>query len=258
MDAATELTWTYLQRPPRPDPPRQPTDSRLLPLLRPLPWLRRVPGKARPNYNPAHAEILEYLPPGAPVSGRGGNDGQVRIIGGRWRNTRLPVPTLPGLRPSSDRVRETLFNWLMPRLGGARVLDLFAGSGALGLEAVSRGAAHATLVERDAQLRRNLTAAVAKLQASGQVTVVQADALRWLQGAPAQQADLVFIDPPFADGLWQDVLAQLPRHLAADAWLYLESPAGHVPVLPSDWLLHREGGTREVRFALYRRATATL
>ena len=91
------------------------------------------------------------------------------------------------------------------------MLDLFAGSGALGLEAVSRGAAHA-LVERDAQLGRNLTAAVAKLQASDQISVVQADALRWLQGAPAQQADLVFIDPPFADGLWQDVLAQLPRH----------------------------------------------
>lgn len=218
----------------------------------------RVPGRRPGDYNPAHAEILEYLPPGAPMSGRGGNDGQVRIIGGRWRNTRLPVPTLPGLRPSSDRVRETLFNWLMPKVGGARVLDLFAGSGALGLEAVSRGAAHATLVERDPQLARNLSAAVTRLQAADQVMVVQADALRWLQGAAAQQADLVFIDPPFADGLWQDVLAQLPRHLAADAWLYLESPAGHVPVLPPDWLLHREGGTREVRFALYRHATVTL
>ncbi|KFA12598.1 methyltransferase, partial [Xanthomonas vasicola pv. musacearum NCPPB 2005] len=75
-------------------------------------------------------------------------EGQVRIVGGRWRNTRLAVPSLPGLRPSSDRVRETVFNWLMPRLPGARVLDLFAGSGALGLEAVSRGAAHATLIER--------------------------------------------------------------------------------------------------------------
>nr|KAJ9614874.1 hypothetical protein H2204_014382 [Knufia peltigerae] len=254
MDAATELTWTYLQRPPQPDPPRQPTGNQLLTLLRPL----RVPGAAWPNYNPAHAEILEYLPPGAPMSGRGGNDGQVRIIGGRWRNTRLPVPTLPGLRPSSDRVRETLFNWLMPKLGGARVLDLFAGSGALGMEAVSRGAAHATLVERDAQLARNLSAAVAKLQATDQITVAQADALRWLQAASAQQADLVFVDPPFADGLWQDVLAQLPRHLAADAWLYLESPASHVPVLPPEWLLHRDGSTREVRFALYRRAAATL
>ncbi|KAF1017588.1 MAG: Ribosomal RNA small subunit methyltransferase D [Stenotrophomonas maltophilia] len=192
------------------------------------------------------------------MSGRGGNDGQVRIIGGRWRNTRLPVPTLPGLRPSSDRVRETLFNWLMPVLPGARVLDLFAGSGALGLEAVSRGAAHATLVERDAQLARNLQAAVAKLQAADQISAAQADALRWLQGAPAQGADIVFVDPPFADSLWEGVLAQLPQHLAARPWLYLESPAGQAPALPPDWLLHREGGTREVRFALYRRAAATL
>ena len=192
------------------------------------------------------------------MNGRGGSEGQVRIIGGRWRNTRLPVPTLPGLRPSSDRVRETLFNWLTPKLGGARVLDLFAGSGALGLEAVSRGAGHATLVERDPQLVRNLSAAVARLGASEQVSVVPAEAVRWLQSAPAQQAGLVFIDPPFADGLWQEVLAQLPRHLAEDAWLYLESPAGHAPLLPQPWLLHREGGTREVRFALYRRATATL
>lgn len=189
---------------------------------------------------------------------RAGSEGQVRIIGGRWRNTRLPVPTLPGLRPSSDRVRETLFNWLMPRLSGARVLDLFAGSGALGLEAVSRGAAHATLVERDVQLARNLSAVVTRLGAADALAVVQADALRWLQGAPAQQADLVFIDPPFADGLWQDVLAQLPRHVAADAWLYLESPAGQAPAVPAAWVLHREGSTREVRFALYRRATATL
>ncbi|GAB3045295.1 16S rRNA (guanine(966)-N(2))-methyltransferase RsmD [Stenotrophomonas tumulicola] len=192
------------------------------------------------------------------MSGRGSNDGQVRIIGGQWRNTRLPVPALPGLRPSSDRVRETLFNWLMPRLGGARVLDLFAGSGALGLEAVSRGAAHATLVERDPQLAGNLSAIVARLGAEERVQVVQADALRWLQGSPAARADIVFVDPPFAAGLWDSVLGLLPRHLAAGAWLYLESPDGHAPVLPADWMLHREGGTREVRFALYRRAAATL
>jgi len=185
-------------------------------------------------------------------------EGQVRIIGGRWRNTRLPVPILPGLRPSSDRVRETLFNWLMPKLGGARVLDVFAGSGALGLEAVSRGAAQATLVERDARLAGNLRAAVEKLGATDHVQVVQADALGWLQNAPAALADIVFVDPPFADGLWEAVLAQLPRHLADGAWLYVESPAGHVPALPGEWMLHREGGTREVRFALYRRATATL
>jgi len=184
--------------------------------------------------------------------------GQVRIIGGKWRNTKLPVPLAPGLRPSSDRVRETLFNWLMPRLGGARVLDLFAGSGALGLEAISRGAAQATLVERDAALARQLRESVAKLGAQGQVEVVQADALHWLAQRPSGLADIVFIDPPFGDGLWDAALAGLGPHLAADAWLYLESPAGQTLRLPPGWLLHREGGTREVGFALYRRAAATL
>lgn len=184
--------------------------------------------------------------------------GQVRIIGGKWRGTKLPVPLSPGLRPSSDRVRETLFNWLMPRIGGARVLDLFAGSGALGLEAVSRGAGQATLVERDAALARQLRESVAKLGAQGQVAVVQADALQWLAQPPAGRADIVFVDPPFAAGLWEQVLAGLGPHLAADAWLYLEAPAEQAPRVPAPWLLHREGGTREVRFALYRRATATL
>ncbi|MGH8039411.1 MAG: 16S rRNA (guanine(966)-N(2))-methyltransferase RsmD [Stenotrophomonas sp.] len=184
--------------------------------------------------------------------------GQVRIIGGKWRNTKLPVPLSPGLRPSSDRVRETLFNWLMPRLGGARVLDLFAGSGALGLEAVSRGAAQATLVERDPALAGQLRDTVARLGAQAQVAVAQADALQWLRQPPAGLADIVFVDPPFAAGLWEDVLAGLGPHLAADAWLYLESPGEQGPRVPAPWLLHREGGTREVRFALYRRATATL
>ena len=184
--------------------------------------------------------------------------GQVRIIGGRWRNTKLPVPLSPGLRPSSDRVRETLFNWLMPRLGGARVLDLFAGSGALGLEAVSRGAAQATLVERDAALSRQLRESVARLGAQDQIAVVQADALQWLRQPAGPLADIAFVDPPFADGLWEAVIAGLPSHLAADAWLYVESPADQAPEMPAAWLLHREGGTREVRFALYRRATATL
>ncbi|WP_411850660.1 16S rRNA (guanine(966)-N(2))-methyltransferase RsmD [Stenotrophomonas sp. LGBM10] len=184
--------------------------------------------------------------------------GQVRIIGGKWRGTKLPVPLSPGLRPSSDRVRETLFNWLTPRLGGARVLDLFAGSGALGLEAVSRGAAHATLVEKDGGLSRQLRESVTRLGAQGLVEVVQADALQWLRQPAGALADIAFVDPPFAAGLWDAVIAGLPAHLAADAWLYVESPAGQAPRLPAPWLLHREGGTREVRFALYRRAAATL
>mgnify|MGYP000873748575 CR=1 FL=1 len=185
--------------------------------------------------------------------------GQVRIIGGRWRGTKLAVPDSPGLRPSSDRVRETLFNWLMPALPGARVLDLFAGTGALGLEALSRGAAHAVLVERDPALARALGEAVARLSAPAGVRAQ--DALAWLAG-DAGTYDLVFLDPPFADGLWERALAALAPRLAPGARVYVESPAGTVPQVPSGWALHREGRTREVRYALYRAsaagATATL
>ena len=177
--------------------------------------------------------------------------GNIRIIGGRWRGTRLPVPDRPGLRPSSDRVRETLFNWLMPALPGARVLDLFAGTGVLGLEALSRGAAHATLVERDPGLARALDEAVARLSARENAVVQAQDALAWL-GRAGAGFDIVFLDPPFADGLWEQAVAGLPAHLAPSAWLYLESPLEITPSLPPDWALHREGRTREVRFALYR------
>ena len=177
--------------------------------------------------------------------------GQVRIIGGRWRNTRLAIGDIAGLRPTGDRVRETLFNWLMPRLPGARVLDLFAGSGALGLEAVSRGAAAAVLVERDAAQAARLREAVARLQAAGQVTVAQDDALRWLDAAPAAGFDLVFLDPPFAAGLLPQVLPALAPHLAADAWIYVEAPEAPA-VLPAGWEEHRQMRTRETCCTLYR------
>ena len=183
--------------------------------------------------------------------------GQVRIIGGKWRNTRLAVPQRPGLRPTSDRVRETLFNWLMSKLPGARVLDLFAGSGALGLEALSRGAASATLIEKDAQLATAISSVAGRLQAAA--SVLNNDALAWLAQPAAQHFDLVFVDPPFADGLWPQVLALLPAHLADDAWLYVESDAAQAPAPGPGWQLHREGSTREVRYALYqRRGAATL
>ncbi|KRA52081.1 16S rRNA (guanine(966)-N(2))-methyltransferase RsmD [Pseudoxanthomonas sp. Root630] len=184
--------------------------------------------------------------PSAPAA-RGA--GQVRIIGGRWRGTKLAVPDRQGLRPSSDRVRETLFNWLMPVLPGARVLDLFAGTGALGLEALSRGAAHAVLVERDPDLARALREAVGRLGA--EATVVAQDALVWLS-SEAARFDLVFLDPPFADGLWERALAALSPRLATDAWVYVEAPAGTIPAVPPGWALHREGQTRDVRYALYR------
>ena len=179
--------------------------------------------------------------------------GHVRIVGGQWRGTRLPVADVPGLRPTSDRVRETLFNWLQPVVADARVLDLFAGTGALGLEALSRGAREAWLVERDPRLAEALRASVARLHADGRAHVVQADALAWLRAPLHGRFDLVFLDPPFAAGLWQDALAALSSWLAQDAWLYVESPADAVPAVPSGWRLHREGRTRDVRFALYRR-----
>ncbi|WP_052101007.1 16S rRNA (guanine(966)-N(2))-methyltransferase RsmD [Novilysobacter arseniciresistens] len=180
--------------------------------------------------------------------------GQVRIIGGRWRGSRLPVLDIDGLRPTSDRARETLFNWLAPVLPGARVLDLFAGSGALGLEALSRGAVSAVLVERDASQARTLLEASLRLPGGEAASVVQADAVAWLAGQPRHGFDIAFVDPPFGAGLWDPVLAALDPVVAGDGWLYVEAPAdGHVAV-PAGWRLHREGRTREVRHALYRRA----
>jgi 16S rRNA (guanine966-N2)-methyltransferase len=177
--------------------------------------------------------------------------GKVRIIGGRWRGTRLPVPDRPGLRPTADRVRETLFNWLQPVLPGARVLDLFAGSGALGLEAISRGAAQATLVEHDGELASGLRALTGRLEGGAAVTVVHADALAWLHGQADATFDLAFVDPPFDANLWGGIVPALVPKLSAHAWLYVEGPADTAPAMPPDWTLHREGRTREVRYALY-------
>ncbi len=190
-------------------------------------------------------------PPGRPP-------GSVRIIGGRWRGTRLPVAELPGLRPTSDRARETLFNWLQPALPGARVLDLFAGSGALGLEALSRGAAEALLVERDRRQCASLRELAQRLQGGDAASVVQADALSFLRAPVHGRFDVVFVDPPFEAGLWQEVLEALPAWVAASAWLYLECPAGSGGVAASGWALHREGATRDARHLLFRRQPAAV
>lgn len=187
--------------------------------------------------------------------------GEVRIIGGIWRGTRLPAPAVAGLRPTPDRVRETLFNWLQPVLPGARVLDLFAGSGALGLEALSRGAREALLVEADPQAAQALRQSVEKLHAQAAAHVVRADAVAWLQAPLFGRFDVVFLDPPFAADLWRPVLAALTPWLASQAWLYLESPVNAAVEPGENWLPHRAGSTRETRYALYRRmpeAAATL
>ena len=196
--------------------------------------------------------MVAMVPPAPRAPSRPAAAGSVRIIGGRWRGSKLPVASAPGLRPTSDRARETLFNWLQPMLPGARVLDLFAGSGALGLEALSRGAAGALLVERDPALAESLRATCARLGA-GEATVLRADALELLRAPLHGRFDRVFVDPPFSDGLWAEVLARLDPWLADDAWLYLESAPGAGPAPGAGWRLHREAGTRDAHHALYRR-----
>lgn len=179
--------------------------------------------------------------------------GQVRIIGGKWRNTRLPVPDAHGLRPTSDRTRETLFNWLQPVLPGARVLDLFAGSGALGFEAVSRGAHSAVLVERDAGQCEILRGISNRLPGGDAATVVQADALAFLRSSPPARFDLAFVDPPFDADLWDPAVAQLDGWLQDTAWLYVEWPLQRNISPGRGWRLHREGAGGDARHALYRR-----
>jgi 16S rRNA (guanine966-N2)-methyltransferase len=177
----------------------------------------------------------------------------LRIIGGEWRGRRIRFPVQGGIRPTPDRVRETLFNWLMARVPGSRCLDLFAGSGALGLEALSRGAAHATFVERERRNVANLRDITALL-APARSTVIEADAINWLAGLP-QPFDIVFLDPPFADGLLTEAMRLLEARgwLAADAFIYLELPGkAGVPALPAGWLLHRSGRAGAVGYHLAR------
>jgi len=176
--------------------------------------------------------------------------GKVRIISGRWRGTRLEVPGVEGLRPSPDRVRETLFNWLQGQVAGARCLDLFAGSGALGFEAASRGAAEVVMIERDARALQALRAARDRLAAST-IDIVGGDALAWL-ARPADRAfDLVFVDPPFAAGLHQRALDALRPWLAPAAWVYAEIARDALPPRLSGWSPRRQGETRDTRQILF-------
>jgi 16S rRNA (guanine966-N2)-methyltransferase len=148
---------------------------------------------------------------------------QVRIIGGAWKRTPLPVADRPGLRPTPDRVRETLFNWLGQDLGGWRCVDAFAGTGALGLEAASRGAADVLLVEAEGALVDQLRAIVKKLDADN-VRVQRGNALTVLTGLTPASVDLVFLDPPFDAGLFDKALAAARPALTAEGFVYLEAP----------------------------------
>ena len=180
--------------------------------------------------------------------------GRVRIIGGAWRGRRLSVPPLAGLRPTADRVRETLFNWLAPELAGARCLDLFAGSGALGLEALSRGAAGCDFVETQAPAVSALRAALGVLGAEDRGSVHAIDALSFLAVAAATPWDIVFLDPPFDSDLLDDAVAALleGQHLAAGALVYIEHSREQGPTIPPSLSLHRQQQTPALVYALYR------
>ncbi len=147
---------------------------------------------------------------------------EVRLIGGSWKRSKLPVPDRPGLRPTPDRVRETLFNWLGQDLSGWRVLDAFAGTGALGFEAASRGATSVVLLERDPTLVAGLRASQARLGAA-QVSVQRADALSWMAGRTQVDFDLVMLDPPFGLDLFEAALQAALKVLQPEGCLYLES-----------------------------------
>ena len=168
--------------------------------------------------------------------GRGAQSRVIRVIGGAMRGRRWRFPDIPDVRPTPDRVRETLFNWLGPRIVGARCLDLFAGSGALGLESLSRGASAVVFVEQHAAIARALSALVTEWKVQG-AEVSRTDAFSYLRGTP-QPFDIVFLDPPFAAGLLGPAAALLEQKgwLAPEALIYLESAARETrPDLPPGW-----------------------
>lgn len=190
----------------------------------------------------------------APSSG----EHRLRIVGGRWRSMRVEFPPIAAIRPTPDRVRETLFNWLQTSIVNARCLDLFAGSGALGLEALSRGASHVTFVDREPAIVRHLTTTLARFKATNALAVAT-DALSFLRNC-RERFDIVFLDPPFS----ADVLAPVCQALAqgrlnADAYVYLESSARDgLPVLPEGWSVYRSKRAGEVGYHLARVARQTL
>ena len=181
--------------------------------------------------------------------------GQLRIIGGEWRSRQFSFPMAHGLRPTPNRVRETLFNWLAPYVEGARVLDCFTGSGALYLEALSRGAGSALALDSNPSAIASLRQILSTLKCdNGQL--LQADALRYLQEQPAAPYDLVFLDPPFNQNLLAPACALLEQRgwLAPRAWIYCESETAPSALgLPGNWRLHREQKAGQVHYSLWER-----
>lgn len=182
------------------------------------------------------------------------SDASVKIIAGQWRGRVLRFPEIDGLRPTGNRIRETLFNWLMPNLPGARALDAFSGSGALGFEALSREASEVVMLEPNPQAYKALQDN-AQLLAAPNCKIFGTKAEQWLQITATQTFDVVFIDPPFALDLWPNVIDKLENNgwLATEAWIYIETPKGYNLQTPPHWHLHRCKQAGNVTFALYQR-----
>lgn len=174
---------------------------------------------------------------------------QVRIVGGQWRSRHIRFVPAAGVRPTADRVRETLFNWLGQDLTGLVCLDLFAGSGALGFEAASRGATRVVMVESNRSVFEGLRSNKTALEAA-RVELARADALEFVR-RDRSQYDIIFLDPPFAAGYWPQLMPLLPPRLAPRGSLYCETSQ---PVeWPGGWRVHREGRAGQVKFQLLRR-----
>jgi 16S rRNA (guanine(966)-N(2))-methyltransferase RsmD len=179
---------------------------------------------------------------------------EVRLIGGLLRKSKLPVADRPGLRPTPDRVRETLFNWLGQDLAGWRVLDAFAGSGALGFEAASRGAQQVTLLERDGQLAASLRASAVRLKVEPALRVESADALAWMARCAPASLELVLLDPPFDSALLAPAMAVAAPLLVPGGWLYVESAAALTEAeAPAGCALFRQGRAGAVHYHLLQR-----
>ncbi len=230
----------------------------------PDPVINRYPTTTDADYGDfSHLKRKHKLPPGnkknATKTPAPGAASTLRIIGGQWRGRKLSFPVIEGLRPTGDRVRETLFNWLAAKIPDSRCLDLFTGAGALGLEALSRGAAEVVMIDKHPVVARQLRSHLKTLNCE-RGRVVEADALTWLADAiPLQNKpfDVIFIDPPFQMQLWQGTMAALENSglMAAETAIYLETPRQAPLQVPAYWYLHREKQAGQISFRLYYRKT---
>lgn len=217
--------------------------------------------KRRDEFDDALVERTPRGLPGKTVRGKQ----VVRVTGGAMRSRRLHFPAMPGLRPTPDRVRETLFNWLGQNLDGWRVLDVFAGSGILGIESLSRGALWVGLIEQSARVATEIRNSLKAMSVPDErARLWSQDALGWLRQAPTQlvpgeRIDLVFLDPPFARlDLLSEAVERLQQAdwLADDAYMYIEQSAQEAIIQPEGWIRLREGRAGESAFALWRREKA--